>query len=580
MKRLPYGISDFRKIITEDFYFVDKSEIIPDLENIANFIFLLRPRRFGKSIFSNMLAEYYDINNKECFNELFGNLHIGQHPTKEASRYMVLKFDFSTVKKGLDELEGSFQTTCANEIKRFMNKYRSFYTDYEYEEVVKQSMVSEMMISLTYYAHSKGIPVYLFIDEYDNFSNTILSIHGKEKFKAITHGTGFYRDFFQVCKPSFDRIYLTGVSPITYDDLTSGFNIGTNISLLSPFHKIVGFTEEEVRAMIEYYRAEGRIERATDVIIEEMKPWYNNYYFAEECYNKESSMFNSNMVLFYMRSVLRYDETPKAMLDRNVATDFPKLRMLLDVEDPADRQRRIDIIRQLANTNETTGNIVISFPAEELKKADNFVSLLFYYGLLTFAGEDRYGRTILRVPNNTMRQMYLNYLLNIAEDEGFRINDERIALDDSIVRMAIDGEWKDAVLLLGELYSKYSSIRNSIDREADVQGFLRALLCINQYYAVRPEVELNKGFCDLLLSPNGREDNRAKFSYLIELKYAKADASDEQIAKMEADAKAQLLQYTGDRQIASVLYGTELRGLYFVFRAHELVRYGEEEVKL
>ena len=578
MKRLPYGISDFRKIITEDFYFVDKSEIIPDLENIANFIFLLRPRRFGKSIFSNMLAEYYDINNKDCFNELFGDLYIGQHPTKEASKYMVLKFDFSIVKKNMDELEDSFQTTCTNEIKRFMNKYRSFYTDYEYEEVIKQSMVSEMMISLTYYAHSKGIPVYLFIDEYDNFSNTILSTHGKEKFKAITHGTGFYRDFFQVCKPSFDRIYLTGVSPITYDDLTSGFNIGTNISLLSPFHKIIGFTEEEVRAMIEYYRVEGRIKRPTNVIVEEMKPWYDNYCFSKRCYGKESPMYNSNMVLFYMSNILLCDQAPDEMLDRNVATDFPKLRMLLDVEDPADRQRRIDIIRQLANTNETTGNIVISFPAEELKKADNFVSLLFYYGLLTFAGEDEYGDTILKVPNNTMRQMYLDYLLNIAEEEGF--DGERKQLNDALKRMAVVGDWQPVAQTLGDLYSKYSSIRNSIDREADVQGFLRALLCINQYYAVRPEVELNKGFCDLLLSPNGREDNRAKFSYLIELKYAKADASGEQIAKMESDAKAQLLQYTGDKQIASVLYGTELRGLYFVFRAHELVRYGEEEVKL
>ncbi|MCB9017811.1 MAG: AAA family ATPase [Prevotellaceae bacterium] len=580
MKRLPYGISDFRKIITENFYFVDKSEIIPDLENIANFIFLLRPRRFGKSIFSNMLAEYYDINNKECFNELFGDLYIGQHPTKEASRYMVLKFDFSTIKKTLDELEKSFDEQCKIVIKGFLEKYKDYFSESDREEILNYRFVSVMMQRISLLSHRQNIPIYLFIDEYDNFSNTILSIHGKEKFKAITHGTGFYRDFFQVCKPSFDRIYLTGVSPITYDDLTSGFNIGKNISQLSPFHKIIGFTEEEVRAMIEYYRAEGCIKRPTDAIIEEMKPWYDNYCFSKRCYGKESPMYNSNMVLFYMSNILLCDQAPDEMLDRNVATDFPKLRMLLDVEDPADRQRRIDIIRQLANTNETTGNIVISFPAEELKKADNFVSLLFYYGLLTFAGEDRYGRTILRVPNNTMRQMYLNYLLNIAEDEGFRINDERIALDDSIVRMAIDGEWKDAVLLLGELYSKYSSIRNSIDREADVQGFLRALLCINQYYAVRPEVELNKGFCDLLLSPNGREDNRAKFSYLIELKYAKADASDEQIAKMEADAKAQLLQYTGDKQIASVLYGTELRGLYFVFRAHELVRYGEEEVKL
>ncbi|MCB9018560.1 MAG: AAA family ATPase [Prevotellaceae bacterium] len=578
MKRLPYGISDFRKIITEDFYFVDKSAIIPDLENIANFIFLLRPRRFGKSIFSNMLAEYYDINNKECFNELFGNLHIGQHPTKEASRYMVLKFDFSTIKKDMDELEKNFDKQCRYAIEKYLIKYSSYYTEKEKSKILGYDLVSIMMQGLTDIAHSKGIPVYLFIDEYDNFSNTILSTHGKEKFKAITHGTGFYRDFFQVCKPSFDRIYLTGVSPITYDDLTSGFNIGKNISLLSPFHKIIGFTEEEVRAMIEYYRAEGRIKRPTDVIIEEMKPWYNNYCFSKKCYGKESPMYNSNMVLFYMTNLLLCDQTPDEMLDRNVATDFPKLRMLLDVEDPADRQRRIDIIRQLANTNETTGNIVSSFPAEELKKADNFVSLLFYYGLLTFAGEDEYGDTILKVPNNTMRQMYLDYLLNIAEEEGF--DGERKQLNDALKRMAVVGDWQPVAQTLGDLYSKYSSIRNSIDREADVQGFLRALLCINQYYAVRPEVELNKGFCDLLLSPNGREDNRAKFSYLIELKYAKADASDEQIAKMEADAKAQLLQYTGDKQIASVLYGTELKGLYFVFRAHELVRYGEEEVKL
>ncbi|MFA6778947.1 MAG: AAA family ATPase, partial [Paludibacteraceae bacterium] len=195
MKRLPYGISDFRKIITEDFYFVDKSEIIPDLENIANFIFLLRPRRFGKSIFSNMLAEYYDINNKECFNELFGNLHIGQHPTKEASRYMVLKFDFSTVKMGMDELEKNFDEQCRFAINNYLLKYSAYYTEEDRKEIMGYRLVSIMMQAITNIAHSKGIPVYLFIDEYDNFSNTILSIHGKEKFKAITHGTGFYRDF-------------------------------------------------------------------------------------------------------------------------------------------------------------------------------------------------------------------------------------------------------------------------------------------------------------------------------------------------------------------------------------------------
>ncbi|MDR0938418.1 MAG: AAA family ATPase, partial [Mediterranea sp.] len=326
VKEIPYGMSNFEDLVTQNCYYVDKTKYIPLLEEQSRYLIFIRPRRFGKSLLLSMLRSYYDIAQKEKFGQLFGDLWIGKRPTHRQGTYQVLHLDFSKIGGDIDDLAERFDAYSAARLNDFMDRYRGYYDDEIVERFNAAEKGSSKLDILDAAARRKGYPLYLIIDEYDNFTNVVPGEQGEEIYHAITRASGFYRDAFKNYKGMFDRIFMIGVSPVTLDDFTSGFNIGWNISTDPQFNMLLGFSEEDVRAMLRYYSEAGALKGDVEAMIEEMKPWYDNYCFAPESLNTDPKMFNSDMVLYYLQNRLRQGTAPRSMVDPNTRTDYNKMK--------------------------------------------------------------------------------------------------------------------------------------------------------------------------------------------------------------------------------------------------------------
>lgn len=410
-KRIPYGVSNFVDIMERNQYYVDKTMYLPMLEDEADSLFFIRPRRFGKSLFISMMQAYYDIDKKDRFQELFGNLWIGSHPTENRGKFQVLHLDFSRIGGDISDLQERFDEYCGMCIDFFIEqKYRKYYEESTVKSVKAAKRTSAKLNAINLEASQKGYKLYLIIDEYDNFTNIVLNEHGEKMYRALTHASGFYREIFKVFKGMFARIFMTGVSPVTLDDLTSGFNIGWHISTKPIFNQMLGFSTEDVYDMIAYYQRIGKISADADVdaIFADMKPWYDNYCFAKSALRTQSKVFNCDMVLYYLRNYMETGEAPEQMIDPNTKTDYNKMKKLLQL-DRLDGDRK-GIINEIAERGEILGNIETSFPAKMLIQPQMFVSLLFYYGMLTIKGT-RGDRLILGIPNNNVRKQYYEYLM-------------------------------------------------------------------------------------------------------------------------------------------------------------------------
>ena len=282
LKEVPYGVSDFDVVRRDNLYYVDKTMYLPKLESQARNLFFIRPRRFGKSLFISMLRAYYDVRHKDEFQEKFGGLWISQHPTSLQGKFQVMYLDFSQVGGNIEKLEERFNFYLGVEMDGFVRDYHEYYQEETIRKVRETEDAAGKFSIIINEAKSKSYPLYLIIDEYDNFTNTVLNEHGEDVYRAITHAAGFYRDIFKKFKGSFDRIFITGVSPVTLDDVTSGFNIGWHISTNEEFNQMLGFSTEDVREMFTYYKEKGMMRPDSNIeeIIEEMKPWYDNYCFS------------------------------------------------------------------------------------------------------------------------------------------------------------------------------------------------------------------------------------------------------------------------------------------------------------
>ena len=311
VKQLPYGVSDFEYVMRENYYYVDKTMYIPQIEAQPNNLMFIRPRRFGKSLLLSMLKTYYDKAKKDQFEEIFGSLWIGKHPTELMGRYQVMHLDFSRIGGSIDELEKKFDEYLCYTLDAFVRKYADDYPDYFIKSFFDCNTYTGKLIQITTVANELRIPMYLIIDEYDNFTNVVLSEKGEEMYHKLTHAEGFYRDVFKKFKGTFERIFFTGVSPVTLDDLTSGFNIGWNISTLFYFDKMLGFSTEEVREMFTYYKKADRLPADCDIeaMIEEMRPWYDNYCFAEEC------LKDNNRIFFLLPNMTHYQSNHSYILE-------------------------------------------------------------------------------------------------------------------------------------------------------------------------------------------------------------------------------------------------------------------------
>lgn len=571
IKRIPYGISNFKQLREENKYLVDKTMFFEQMELAGNFLFLVRPRRFGKSLFLNMLEAYYDINEKDNFEKLFAGLYVADHPTESKNKYQVMHLDFSRVGSDVEQLQDNFDCYLGMRCESFARQYARFYSD-DFLDEIKQTKGGEQKLNrINDAAQEIGCKLYLIVDEYDNFTNNVLNIKGQEAYHALTHGTGFYRDVFKLFKGMFDRIIMLGVSPITLDDLTSGYNIALNITMDMRFNQMLGFSEEDVRQMIRYYKEVGAIkpELSEDSIIADIKPWYDNYCFAEESFGREPSMFNCDMVCYYLSNLIGLGNRPKELVDPNTMTDYGKLKRLIEIDKL--EGERLNVIHDIAEHGYIYGQIVTHFPAERMMEFGNFISLLYYYGMLTIGGVE--GELLrLSIPNNNVRLQYYHYLLDEFQSIS-RVNTTELSLYFS--RAALHGDWQPLVSFICKAYHDTTAVRQLIEGERNLQGFMNAYLTLTNYYLVAPEMEFSHGYCDFFLLPNYTVYPMVKHSYILELKYLKTDATDAEVEKQWTEAVAQIRTYASDKKLQSMLHGTQLHCIVAQIKGYDLVRMEE-----
>ena len=583
VKQVPYGVADFATVIEQNLYYVDKTMFIPELEKQPRNLFFIRPRRFGKSMFLSMLYSYYDCAQSHKFQSLFGNLWIGQHPTPLQGKYQVLFLDFSQITGNIDKLETKFNSYLSINLDAFVRQYSEYYQA-EMEEILAQEDFEEKMELIFKAAKAHQYHLYLIIDEYDNFTNVILNERGENVYHAITHADGFYRDVFKKFKGNFERIFMMGVSPVTLDDVTSGFNIGWNISIKPEFDEMLGFSTTDVVEMFTYYKEHGSIPADSDIdaIVNDMKPWYDNYCFAKQALKKKTRMFNCDMVLYYLRNYMDAGCPPEEMIDPNTRTDYGKMKKLLQF-DKLDGERK-GIIRKIAEEEQIVTQLYESFSAYQIPKAEIFPSLLFYYGMLTIKGT-RGSKLILGIPNNNVRKQYYGYL---EEEYQAKAYVDVNQLTDYYYDMAYDGKWEEGLRFMADAYAKVSSVRDGIEAERNLQGFFMAYLNLNDYYITAPELELNHGYCDFFLLPD-LTHYASQHSYILELKVlSKKDFSaivegeftedGKPMTKAEKqwrEAVEQIHRYAEAPRVEVLRQGTKLHLIIMQFEGWELKRMEE-----
>ena len=570
-KRIPYGMQNFEDVIKEDCYYVDKTPFIEQIEESNKYFFFIRPRRFGKTLTLSMLENYYDINKKDKFDEIFGKLYIGQNPTPEHSTYLIIHLNFAEVAAGLDDYKDGLDNHCRLVFNFFCDIYAHILPADTKAGLQQEPDAVSKLRFLCQKCQEVGKKIYLFIDEYDNFTNMILA-HEEHlmRYRNQTHGEGYLRQFFNTIKGAagntLGRVFVTGVSPVTMDDLTSGFNIGTNYSLSPDFNEMTGFTEEEVKEMLDYYGSVLPFNHTTDELIKVMKPWYDNYCFAVKSYGK-TTMYNSVMVLNFISNYIdnEYD-IPDSMVETNIRIDYDKMRMLIrhDKEFAHDAS----IIQQLVTQGFVTGTLNENFPAERINDPDNFLSLLFYFGMVTIDGTYK-GETKFIIPNEVVRDQMYTYLLDTYKENDLVY--DRYSKGKLESKLAYDGQFKPYFEYIADCLKKYSSQRDKQKGEAFVHGFTLAMTSQNKFYRPISELDNDGGYADIFLSPLCDIYKDMVDSYIIELKYCKCQTTDEQVKKLFEEASAQISRYAESDMVREAVKTTKLHKLVVIYRGAEMV---------
>ena len=519
------------------------------------------------------------------FDQLFGDTFIGQQPTADRNSYLTITFNFSQVNPDIALVQASFETYGNQVITNFLDRYTGYFTAEERRTILARPDTESQLRQIFAYIAAKDLKVYFFIDEYDNFTNTILSTAGQAAYHEITHGAGFYRHFFNMLKGAttgrmagLTRMFITGVSPVTMDDVTSGFNIGSNISLEANFNELIGFTEADVAKMLAYYLdsssqapssvgGELQLDIAECMVI--MQTWYDNYRFSRRA---TTSMFNSDMVFYFLLATVSHGRIPDNLIDQNIRIDYNKLRHLITIDKRLNGN--FSQLKSIVETGEVVSSVVPSFPLEELLARENFISLLVYFGLLTFAGE-RDGQPLLRIPNVTVKDLMYGYLRDSYRDvDIFRI--DPWYLSKFLQGMAYHGEWKPFFDFLAEEVQQQLSIRDYLNGEKMIQGFLLAYLNVTHFYLTWSEREMGDGFVDLYLEPFLARYTDMKYGYLLELKYIKrSEFNKTKLQEKIGEATSQFARYARDERIHKVAEQVTIKYLILVYNGWELV-YREE----
>ena len=569
-KLLPYGMMNFADIRLDNYYYVDKTSFIPVIEQSDRFFFFIRPRRFGKSLTLNMLQHYYDVRTRDKFDALFGDLYIGKHPTRDRNSYLVLYLNFSGISGELHNYRQGLDAHCNTSFDYFCDIYAEYLPKGIKEVLNEKAGAVEQLDYLYHQCELAGQQIYLFIDEYDHFTNAILSdAESIHRYTEETHKEGYLRAFFNRVKAgtysSIKRCFITGVSPVTMDDLTSGFNIGTNYSLTPKFNAMMGFTEDEVREMLTYYSTKAPFHHTVDELIELMKPWYDNYCFAQECYD-QPTLYNSNMVLYFVKNYIDNNgKAPRNMIESNIRIDYEKLRMLIrkDKEFAHDAS----IIQTLVSQGYITGELKDGFPAANIVDSDNFVSLLYYFGMLTVSGTYK-GKTKLIIPNQVVREQLYTYLLNTYNEADLSFNNHE--KDELSSALAYDGAWQSYFDYIADCLKRYASQRDKQKGESFVHGFTLAMTAQNRFYRPISEADTQSGYVDIFLSPMLEIYTDMSHSYIIELKYARYKDPESRVEELRAEAIAQTNRYADTDRVKNAIGTTQLHKIVVVYKGMEM----------
>ena len=570
MKLLPYGMMNFEDIRLDNYYYVDKTSFIPLIERSDRYFFFIRPRRFGKSLTLNMLQHYYDVRTRDKFDALFGDLYIGKHPTDDRNSYLVLYLNFSGINGELHNYRSGLDAHCNTCFNYFCDIYTEYLPQGIREKLDKKEGAVEQLDVLYHECERAGQKIYLFIDEYDHFTNAILSdADSLRRYTEETHKEGYLRAFFNKVKAgtysSIKRCFITGVSPVTMDDLTSGFNIGTNYSLSSKFNQMMGFTEAEVREMLAYYSTKISFNHTIDELIGLMKPWYDSYCFAQECYG-ETTLYNSNMVLYFVKNYIDNNgRVPRNMIESNIRIDYEKLRMLIrkDKEFAHDASA----IQTLVSQGYITGELKESFPAANIVDSDNFVSLLYYFGMLTISGMYK-GKTKLTIPNQVVQEQLYTYLLNTYNEADLSFSNHE--KDELASALAYDGAWQSYFGYIADCLKRYASQRDKQKGEFFVHGFTLAMTAQNRFYRPISEADTQAGYADIFLCPLLDIYPDMQHSYIIELKYAKYKDPEGRVEELREEGIVQANRYADTDTVRNAVGSTQLHKIVVVYKGMEM----------
>ena len=576
---IPYGLGHFPTVRRDGFYYVDKTRFVRTLEKVR-FAFFVRPRRFGKTLWLTMLDAYYNRNVADDFEAVFAGTDIGANPTANRSRYVVLYFDFSAMKQALPTLESEFEGYCAIQLEDALERNRDLFDEAARRDILAEHSIGAKLAALFQHVRDHDIPLYVLIDEYDNLANTILSEPGAEADRAFTGGGGFYHSFFGTLKAGtaeggIERLFVTGVSPVTMDGVTGGFNIAANISQRPEFNEMLGFTEGEAQVMLETYRKAGAIREEVEEALATMREWYSGYRFAETA---REDLYNTNMVLYYLNQSIALGHSPEQMIDRNVPVDYGKLRHLIVSRKQAEKERarrgavllngNFDLLRQVIEDEGAECDLRDGFPLRELGKRENFLSLLHCFGLLSIRGKVE-GRPRLGIPNQTVKR--LNYgILRDAYDEAGVLSVDIYRFANLVHEMAYRGAWRPVFEHLAEAVERHTGIRDHLAGEKAIHAFLAAYLAATNYYLFHSERELGGGYADIWLEPNAAAHPDAPNGYLLELKWLKPSASDAQVDVLAGEATAQLRRYLADEPLRQRRPHIRYRGLALVYHGWKL----------
>ena len=537
--KMPYGISNYEELVTENYYYVDKTKYIEKLEELPEKrIMFLRPRKFGKTLFTSVLENYYDKNKIDSFEKLYGNTYIGKNTTKLKNSYCILRFNFSGIDTSTEEATiRGFKKEVASSIEVFINRYNlEFHVNKEDEA---ENILDNLFKS--FYIQKPQDKIYVIIDEYDHFANELLGFN-PEQFRGLVSKNGKVRKWYEILKKGtetvVDRIFITGVAPITLDSLTSGFNIGTDITQDEEFNEMIGFTEEELKEILKNKEISLKEQ---EKIIPIMKENYDGYKF---CLKAKNQIYNSNMCLYFLSRYIRLGEIPDKLIDTNIASDYSKIGKMLDL---CKGENRLEILRKTVQGEPIVNTIIEKFnPAIEFTEND-MISMLYYLGYLTISGEDL-GKPELTIPNKVMKEIYANYFMQIMEEEAnFKIDN---TTNNEILReIAKEGKIDKMVETL-KIYLNNLSNRDLIKFDEKYIKLIFYCIAMNMnIYSTKSEMEVNRNYPDILLVP--RDSSKGYKAVMVEFKYIKKG----EVAKLEdkqKEAKEQIERYSSFEDIKDI----------------------------